>query len=223
MLANKLSLYFSQKRTVGTKIYVFITIAVSIPLCLYLCVYTSLSIPLCLYLCVYTSVCIPLCSYLCVYTSVSIPLCLYLCVYTSVFIPLCLYLCVYTSVSIPLFLYTVSIPLCLYLRVYTSVSIPLCLYLWRSINSLSVNHRPVVTVSTLRWLIRYIYYWNLHFLNNVVINKTNDFSSIRNRWPLPKKLYCLGMLVLVSKDFWIIWLSKRLIMSVLDQKRVRYI
>ncbi len=32
MLANKLSLYFSQKRIVRTKIYVFITIAVYIPL-----------------------------------------------------------------------------------------------------------------------------------------------------------------------------------------------
>ena len=32
--------------------------------------------------------------------------------------------------------------------------------------------RPVVSVSALTWFIRYIYYWNLHFLHNVIINKT---------------------------------------------------
>jgi hypothetical protein len=32
--------------------------------------------------------------------------------------------------------------------------------------------RPVVSVSALTWVIRYIYYWNLQFLNNVIINKT---------------------------------------------------
>jgi hypothetical protein len=33
--------------------------------------------------------------------------------------------------------------------------------------------RSLVSVSALAWLIRYIYYWNLQFLNNVMINKTN--------------------------------------------------
>jgi hypothetical protein len=32
--------------------------------------------------------------------------------------------------------------------------------------------RPVVSASALTWFIRYIYYWNLQFLNNVIINKT---------------------------------------------------
>jgi hypothetical protein len=30
----------------------------------------------------------------------------------------------------------------------------------------------VVSDSALTWFIRYIYYWNLQFLNNVIINKT---------------------------------------------------
>jgi hypothetical protein len=33
--------------------------------------------------------------------------------------------------------------------------------------------RSVVSDSALAWLIRYMYYWNLQFLNNVMINKTN--------------------------------------------------
>jgi hypothetical protein len=32
--------------------------------------------------------------------------------------------------------------------------------------------RPVVGASALTWFIRYIYYWNLQFLNNLIINKT---------------------------------------------------
>jgi hypothetical protein len=31
---------------------------------------------------------------------------------------------------------------------------------------------PVVRVSALTWFIRYIYYWNLQFLNNVIIINT---------------------------------------------------
>ena len=31
--------------------------------------------------------------------------------------------------------------------------------------------RPEVSASALTWFIRYIYYWNLQFLNNVIINK----------------------------------------------------
>ena len=34
------------------------------------------------------------------------------------------------------------------------------------------NTRPVVSASALTWFIRYIYDWNLQFLNNVIINKT---------------------------------------------------
>ena len=32
--------------------------------------------------------------------------------------------------------------------------------------------RPVVSASALAWLIINIFYWNLQFLNNVIINKT---------------------------------------------------
>ena len=32
--------------------------------------------------------------------------------------------------------------------------------------------RPVVSASVLTWFIRYIYYSNLQFLNNIIINKT---------------------------------------------------
>jgi hypothetical protein len=32
--------------------------------------------------------------------------------------------------------------------------------------------RPVVSASALTWFIRYVYFWNLLFLNNVIINKT---------------------------------------------------
>ena len=30
--------------------------------------------------------------------------------------------------------------------------------------------RPVVSVSALSWFLKYIYYWNLQFLINVIIN-----------------------------------------------------
>ena len=33
--------------------------------------------------------------------------------------------------------------------------------------------RPAISVSTLAWFMRYIYYWNLQFINNVIIIKTN--------------------------------------------------
>jgi len=32
--------------------------------------------------------------------------------------------------------------------------------------------RLVVSASVLTWFIRYIFYWNLQFINNVIINKT---------------------------------------------------
>jgi uncharacterized integral membrane protein len=39
----------------------------------------------------------------------------------------------------------------------------------------------VVSVSALPWFIKYIYYWNLQFLNNVIISKRR-ISSIRHWW-----------------------------------------
>ena len=52
-----------------------------------------------------------------------------------------------------------------------------CYYHWidSSAGGLSVTEgiiRPVVSASELTWFIIYIYYWNLQFLNNVIINKT---------------------------------------------------
>ena len=65
--------------------------------------------------------------------------------------------------------------------------------------------RPVVSASALPRFIRYIYYWNLHFLNNVIINKTKvllpqayvtladyyltfqSFDFVRTRWGLLQK------------------------------------
>jgi len=60
---------------------------------------------------------------------------------------------------------------------------------------------PIVSVSTLTWFIRYIYYWNLQFLNNVIIIKTKvrwpqayailaDFGSLV--YFLPETLICLA-------------------------------
>ena len=36
---------------------------------------------------------------------------------------------------------------------------------------------PVVSALVLKWFIRYIYYWDLHFLNNVIINKNDGPPS----------------------------------------------
>jgi hypothetical protein len=40
--------------------------------------------------------------------------------------------------------------------------------------------RPVVNVSALTWFIRYICYWNLQFLNNVISDKTMVFLSLES-------------------------------------------
>jgi hypothetical protein len=37
----------------------------------------------------------------------------------------------------------------------------------------AIKMKKVVSVSALKWIVRYIYYWNLHFLNNIIIIKTN--------------------------------------------------
>jgi hypothetical protein len=41
---------------------------------------------------------------------------------------------------------------------------------------------PVVSVSALTWFIRYMYHWNLQFLNNVIIIKTKVLLP-RHEWP----------------------------------------
>jgi hypothetical protein len=43
--------------------------------------------------------------------------------------------------------------------------------------------RSVVSASALTRFIRYIYYWNLQFLNNVIINKAIKVLPLRYRWP----------------------------------------
>ena len=46
--------------------------------------------------------------------------------------------------------------------------------------------RPVVSVSALTWFVRYIYYWNLLFLNNIIINKTRyDYNLTIMESPKP--------------------------------------
>jgi hypothetical protein len=37
----------------------------------------------------------------------------------------------------------------------------------------AIKMKKVVSVSALKWIVRYIYYSNLHFLNNIIIIKTN--------------------------------------------------
>jgi hypothetical protein len=55
---------------------------------------------------------------------------------------------------------------------YDSTLILLARYLcWWTISPRGII-RPVVSASALTWFIRYIYYWNLQFLNNVNVNKT---------------------------------------------------
>ena len=51
--------------------------------------------------------------------------------------------------------------------------------------------RPVVSVSALTWFIRYIYYWNLEFLSNVIIIKTKVLL------PQVLWLFCWGPLILL--------------------------
>ena len=57
--------------------------------------------------------------------------------------------------------------------------------------------RPVVSVSALTWVIRYIYYWNLQFLNNVIINKTKILLPQAKVTPTDFCLSSLGHLVLL--------------------------
>ena len=72
------------------------------------------------------------------------------------------------------------------------------------------------------WPITYVFYWNLQFLNNVIINKTKvllppGIGDRRRFW-----ITCLGPFGLLSlKDILIIWLSSLLIMSVPDDGVVR--
>ena len=67
--------------------------------------------------------------------------------------------------------------------------------------------RPVVSASALTWFIRYIYFWNLQFLHNVIINKTKvllpqvevtlgDLGDHSRLW-----LSCLGPLILLLTKF----------------------
>jgi hypothetical protein len=37
--------------------------------------------------------------------------------------------------------------------------------------------RPLISASSLAWFIRSIHYWNLQFLNNIIMNKTKVILS----------------------------------------------
>jgi hypothetical protein len=54
--------------------------------------------------------------------------------------------------------------------------------------------RPVVSVSTLKWFIRYIYYWTVQILHNVIIAKSSAtppcMGDLGRFW-----LSCFGPLV----------------------------
>ena len=82
-------------------------------------------------------------------------------------------------------------------------------YYYHSVDATSGNISSVVSVSA--WFVRYIYHWNLQFLNYVIIIKT---KVDHNRFWLS----CFGSLVLLPpKDFKIIWPSNLLILIVPDE------
>ena len=66
--------------------------------------------------------------------------------------------------------------------------------------------RLVVNVKTLPFLIRYIYYWNLHFLICVII-------------PRARVTMAVLLVVLLSKNFWVACLSSLSILSVPNADR----
>ena len=55
---------------------------------------------------------------------------------------------------------------------YNSISI----YMYNCVDSAAgkLLVRPVVWASAQTWFIRYIFYWNLQFLHNIIINKTKE-------------------------------------------------
>jgi hypothetical protein len=74
--------------------------------------------------------------------------------------------------------------------------------------------RPVVSVSAVTWFVRYIYYWKLLFLNNIIINKTthSGICALSRFW-----LSGLSPLVLLLPKRLITWLSNLSILSVPDE------
>jgi hypothetical protein len=78
--------------------------------------------------------------------------------------------------------------------------------------------RPVVSASALTWYIKYICYWNLDFLNNVIIIKTKVLLP-HAYVHLTDFGYRLGPLVLLFTKLKIIWLSNISILSVIPETR----
>ena len=82
---------------------------------------------------------------------------------------------------------------------------------------------PVVSTSALTWFIRYIYYYNLQFLNNLIIKLW--FSFLRHRWPQPiQAILCrsfgfIAPKTLIYLAFWF-WAH---LMKVIHEKRLRFI
>jgi hypothetical protein len=105
-----------------------------------------------------------------------------------------IYVCITIIGSIPLL---VEYKLYIYVCITIIGSIPLLVeykFVWLSSAS-------VIIVSTLTWSIRYIYFWNLQFLNNIItcIIKTKILGLF---W-----LCCLSPLVYLLPNFLITWLS----------------
>jgi hypothetical protein len=75
---------------------------------------------------------------------------------------------------------------------YISMILLLSFYLYWWTISPQGCHLPSSQCSAMTWFIRYIYYWNLKFLNNVIINQT--------KFLLPQTYVtwaCLGPLILL--------------------------
>jgi hypothetical protein len=94
---------------------------------------------------------------------------------------LCFVFCYFVLVFCCFFVFVfVLFFVCLLLFVFVFVCACVCYYyllgryLFRWTISLRGIIRPVVSVSALPWFIRYIYCWNLTFLNNVIIKKENE-------------------------------------------------
>jgi hypothetical protein len=64
---------------------------------------------------------------------------------------------------------------CIDINCSVIISSDICDWVYTSAGGVVVPEsiiRPVVSASALTWFIRYMYYWKLQYLNNVIINKT---------------------------------------------------
>ena len=96
------------------------------------------------------------------------------------------------------------IPECTKLDIYIFITIAGLILCWWTIPE--GNTRSVFSVSTPSWFIRYIYYWNFQFPNNIInIKKIRSCTSFRHRWPqwiLTILLNSFGFLALIVLIIW---------------------